>query len=116
MSGNSGDRPARDAVFATAFLEDLRFWAATDRKVALRLLDLVEAVMRDPFAGVGAPELLRHVGPNTWSRRITSGDRLVYRVTGDRVEFVQARYHYGEHSKATAWARPHPLRSDHDAA
>lgn len=74
--------------------DDLRYWADTNRKVALRALDLIEAVMRDPFAGIGKPEPLKHFGGNVWSRRITETDRLVYEVFDDRVEFLQARYHY----------------------
>ena len=30
-----------------------------------------------------------------WSRRINEADRLVYEGFPDRVEFLQARYHYG---------------------
>ncbi|MDX6766889.1 MAG: type II toxin-antitoxin system YoeB family toxin, partial [Candidatus Methylacidiphilales bacterium] len=29
-----------------------------------------------------------------WSRRITQEHRLVYRVTDDRIYYLQARYHY----------------------
>ncbi len=54
----------------------------------------VEAVFRDPFAGVGKPEPLKHVLAGCWSRRITQEHRLVYRVAEDRVDFLQARYHY----------------------
>ena len=75
-------------------LEDLRHWVETNRKTALRVLDLIEAALRDPFEGIGKPEPLRHLGPDLWSRRITGVDRLVYRVTGDSVDFLQARYHY----------------------
>jgi toxin YoeB len=75
-------------------LEDLRYWVETNRKTALRVLDLMEAALRDPFGGIGKPEPLRHLGPDLWSRRITGGDRLVYRVTADAVDFLQARYHY----------------------
>ncbi len=66
----------------------------TNRKTALRVLDLVEAVLRDPFSGIGKPEPLRHLGGGVWSRRINEADRLVYEVFDDRVEFLQARYHY----------------------
>jgi len=75
-------------------LEDLRYWVDTSRKTALRVLDLMEATLRDPFEGIGKPEPLRHLGPDLWSRRITSVDRLVYRVTKEAVDFLQARYHY----------------------
>ena len=75
-------------------LEDLRYWVDTSRKTALRVLDLMEAALRDPFEGIGKPEPLRHLGPDLWSRRITSVDRLVYRVTKEAVDFLQARYRY----------------------
>ncbi len=87
-------RRQRAAVVQQECLEDLRYWVDTNRKVALRALDLMDAVLRDPFAGVGKPEHLKHLGGNVWSRRITEVDRLVYEVFPDRVEFLQARYHY----------------------
>lgn len=86
--------PKRLAVFQSEFREDLRHWTRTDRKVALRALDLVEAVLRDPFRGIGKPEPLRHIEGGVWSRRLTQEHRLVYRVTSDGVHFLQARYHY----------------------
>ena len=66
-----------------------------NRKTALRVLDLMEAVLREPYAGLGKPEHLKHIGGTVWSRRINEADRLVYEVFADRVEFLQARYHYG---------------------
>jgi toxin YoeB len=72
----------------------LRYWVDAERKTALRLLELVEAVLRDPFAGIGKPEPLEHVALNTWSRRLTGEHRLVYRVFDDRVYFLAGRYHY----------------------
>jgi len=84
----------RVAVFHPEFREDLHWWVRTHRKTALRVLDLVEAVLRDPFQGLGKPEPLKYLDPNVWSRRITQEHRLVYRVTADRVDFLQARYHY----------------------
>lgn len=88
-------KPAnRIAVFHDEFREDLHWWVKTDRATAVRLLDLVEAVMRDPFAGIGEPEALRFMLAGCWSRRITQEHRIVYRVGPDRVDFLQARYHY----------------------
>jgi toxin YoeB len=88
------DRVLRDAVFQPEFREDLRYWVETDRRTALRVLTLVEAVMRDPFAGIGKPEPLKYLAPGTWSRRISQEHRLVYLVADDRIDFLQARYHY----------------------
>jgi toxin YoeB len=84
----------RVAVLQKECREDLRYWVDTNRKIALRVLDLMDAVMRDPFSGIGKPEHLKHMGGNVWSRRINDADRLVYEVFNDRVEFLQARYHY----------------------
>jgi toxin YoeB len=84
----------RAGVFHPEFREDLRFWVASERKVALRALDLVEAILRDPFTGIGKPEPLKYLAAGAWSRRLTQEHRLVYVVTKDRVEFLQARYHY----------------------
>ena len=87
-------REPRLAVFHPEFREDLRHWVATDPRVALRALDVAEAVLRDPFRGVGKPEPLRHVLVGAWSRRLTQEHRLVYLVREGRVDFLQARYHY----------------------
>ena len=62
-------KPIPQPVFHPEFRDDLRYWVETDRKVALRLLTLVEAVVREPFAGIGKPEPLRHELRGAWSRR-----------------------------------------------
>lgn len=84
----------RAAIFHSEFREDLRFWVETDRRIALRVLALVEAVLRDPFQGVGKPEPLKYFGAGVWSRRITEEHRMVYRVQQTQIDFLQARYHY----------------------
>jgi toxin YoeB len=87
-------RTPREAVFQPEFREDLRFWVETDRKVALRVLDLVDDVLHEPFAGIGKPEALKHLLAGAWSGRVTQEHRLVYLVRGNRIDFLQARYHY----------------------
>jgi toxin YoeB len=84
----------REAVFHPEFREDLRYWVERDRKVALRVLELVEAILREPFVGIGKPEPLKHLLAGAWSRRLTEEHRLVYLVQGNRIDFLQARYHY----------------------
>ncbi|HUG14188.1 MAG TPA: Txe/YoeB family addiction module toxin, partial [Thermomicrobiales bacterium] len=70
------------------------YWVETDRKTAVRVMKLMEAVLRDPFDGIGKPERLRRLDPDTWSRRISQEHRQVYHVADDRLTFLQARYHY----------------------
>lgn len=81
-------------MFQAEFREDLRHWVETDRKMALRVLDLVEAIMTDPFSGIGKPEPLKYVASGAWSRRLTQEHRIVYLVSDTRIDFLQARYHY----------------------
>ena len=84
----------RVAVFQPEFLEDLSYWVETERRTAKRLLELVKAVLRDPFKGIGSPEPLKYLGSDVWSRRITQEHRCVYLVKADRIEFLQGRYRY----------------------
>ena len=84
----------REAVFHPEFREDLRFWAETNRKTLLRAFDLIEAVLREPFDGIGKPEPLKYLASGAWSRRLTQEHRIVYLVSENRTDFLQARYHY----------------------
>lgn len=84
----------RISVFTPEFREELRYFIDKDRRLALRILDLVEAVMHDPLTGIGKPEPLKYWRPDVWSRRVNDEHRLVYLVEDDRVSFLQCRYHY----------------------
>jgi len=85
---------ARSTCFQPEFIADLRYWIRTDRKTALRALEIVEAVMRDPYKGIGKPEPLKFLLSGAWSRRLTQEHRIVYLVARDRIDFLQGRYHY----------------------
>jgi toxin YoeB len=87
-------RKSRIAVFQPEFIEDLHFWVETDRKLALRAFDLIEAILRDPFTGIGKPEPLKYLSPGAWSRRLTQEHRIVYLVREVQIDFLQGRYHY----------------------
>lgn len=84
----------RTPVFLRQFREDLAYCVRADRKAAVRTLELVVAIIADPFAGVGKPEPLRFDLAGCWSRRVTQQHRLVYRIAAGRIDFLQARYHY----------------------
>lgn len=85
----------RGAVFQPEFREDLLYWVKTDRKTALRIFALIESILRDPFRGIGKPEPLKFYDRHTWSRRLTREHRIVYHVSDKRIDFLQARFHYG---------------------
>lgn len=81
-------------VFTPNGWSDYTFWLSTDRQILKRINRLIEDALRDPIAGIGKPEPLRHMLAGCWSRRITEEHRLVYLVDGDDLVILQARYHY----------------------
>ncbi len=83
-----------EAVFQPEFREDLTYWIKVNRKTALRAFDIIEAIIRDPFDGIGKPEPLKHLAPGVWSRRLTQEHRIVYMVSENRIDFLQGRFHY----------------------
>lgn len=85
---------SRICIIQKQFREDLQEWIKQDRKVAYKIIDMMNEVLKDPYTGKGKPEPLKHLPGNLWSRRITREDRLVYRVYENKVDFLQAKYHY----------------------
>ncbi|HYO61449.1 MAG TPA: Txe/YoeB family addiction module toxin [Actinomycetota bacterium] len=81
-------------VFTPHGWDDYTHWQTTDRSILKRITRLIDDARRDPFAGIGKPEQLRHALSGTWSRRITEEHRLVYLVDGDDLVILQARFHY----------------------
>jgi toxin YoeB len=81
-------------VFSPPAWEDYQHWRSTDRTVLRRINRLIEEIRRSPYEGIGKPEPLKYGLAGAWSRRITDEHRLVYRVTADSVEIIQARYRY----------------------
>ena len=62
MSKPSISKPIdRIAVVSSHFQDDLLYWIETDRKAALRVLDLMTAILADPLVGIGKPD---RSGPN----------------------------------------------------
>ena len=84
----------RSLVVDQAEFEDLAWWIEKDRKTALRIVKLIQAVQHDPFAGIGKPEQLKHELAGCWSRRIDDEHRLVYQVLADKIRILACRYHY----------------------
>lgn len=78
------------------FRNQLTEWMSEDGRVALKIMELVEATQRDPFGGIGKPERLRHKDGNVWSRRIDDGNRLVYDINGATIVFVSCKDHYDD--------------------
>ncbi len=85
-------------IFSDDGWEDYQHWVDNDEKSLRRLNGLIEECRRTPFKGTGKPEPLKQDLKGYWSRRISSEDRLVYRVQGkgddQAIEIIQCRLHY----------------------
>lgn len=81
-------------VFTPSGWEDYTYWLGADGTTLERINRLIDDIVRDPCAGIGKPEQLRHALAGAWSRRIDDEHRIVYIVDGDDVVILQARYHY----------------------
>ena len=71
-------------------------WQEDDKKVYKKLQKLIKEIMRDPFDGIGKPELLKNNLAGYWSRRITDEHRLVYKVEQNQLIIISCKYHYDE--------------------
>lgn len=70
------------------------YWQTQDKKTLKRINDLIRDSQRDPFAGIGKPEPLKHSLSGCWSRRIDETNRLVYTVIEEELVILSCRYHY----------------------
>ena len=81
-------------VFADEAWEDYLYWQSHDKKMIDRINKLIRETQREPFAGIGKPEALKHALSGFWSRRITDEHRMVYILDGEALMIVQLRFHY----------------------
>lgn len=79
------------------FLNELIEWKNNEHKIYQRILALMKEVELHPFrGGMGKTENLRNRGKEA-SKRITSGDRLSYKIENNVVTFIACRGHYEFH-------------------
>ncbi|MES2129242.1 MAG: Txe/YoeB family addiction module toxin [Pseudomonadota bacterium] len=84
----------RSLKFTEKGWADYVYWQTEDPKTLRRLNELLKAVQREPFAGIGKPEALKGNLSGCWSRRIDQANRLLYQVVQDDVIVLSCRYHY----------------------
>ena len=81
-------------IFAEPAWQDYVYWQTQDKQMLKRINQLIQEIMREPFAGIGKPEPLKHALSGYWSRRINDEHRIVYKVENDALLIAQLRYHY----------------------
>lgn len=68
-----------------AYKEGAKIWA---------LILEIQTYCDRPLEGKGNPELLRHLGENVYSRRITAEHRLIYRLKENHIDLISCLGHY----------------------
>jgi toxin YoeB len=97
MTKYPGDEPEqnlRQSVFTDQFQKELKYWQKKDPEKFKRIRQLIEDIQHHPFEGIGKPKHLKYMGAGVWSRRINDEHRIVYLVSADQIDFLQARFHY----------------------
>ncbi len=84
----------RTIEFIPKAFKEYQNWILRDKKVALRIGDLIKDILRSPFDGIGKPEALKHQFQGYWSRRIDNEHRLVYKITDNSVVIISCYSHY----------------------
>ena len=81
-------------IFAELAWQDYLYWQQHDKQIVKRINQLIQDIQREPFAGVGKPEPLKHALSGFWSRRIDDEHRIVYKIESDTLLIAQLRYQY----------------------
>ena len=84
----------RKLQFSKTAWTDYENWKKENPKLALRIAELINNILTEPFTGLGKPEALKHNWKGYWSRRITDEHRLIYKVTDDSILIVSCKFHY----------------------
>jgi toxin YoeB len=84
----------KNIEFVPSAFKEYQEWIETDRKIALRIGDLIRDILRNPYEGIGKPEALRYQFNGYWSRRIDREHRLIYKVTDGSIVIISCYSHY----------------------
>ena len=75
---------------------DYLYWQSQDKKTLKRINNILKDIDRQPFSGMGKPELLTGDKQGYWSRRIDEANRIVYKVERDQIVITQCGGHYDD--------------------
>ena len=83
-------------TFTPSAWTDYVYWQGHDKKTLKRINALIDAIVREPFIGIGKPEALRGDLTGCWSRRIDDVNRIIYEVNDSELKIVACRFHYSD--------------------
>jgi toxin YoeB len=69
-----------------------------DKKLHVNLCKIIQEMQReDPAQGLGKPEQLKHNLNGFWSRRLSRGDRVIYKYDDTSIYIFAIGGHYDSH-------------------
>ncbi len=75
--------------------EHLLHWQKIGNKLILRKIEkLTDAIIENPFEGIGKPEALKYDLSGFWSRRITQEHRYIYSIEESKLIILSLKGHY----------------------
>ncbi len=80
-------------IFSDIAWKHYLYWQSEDKKVLLKINELIKDIDRHGNAGLGKPEPLKHELTGYWSRRITEVQRLIYSIDDDNIYIASCKGH-----------------------
>ena len=78
-----------EIIFAPKAVNDLIFWKKSGNKTIQKKIEqLIFAIQKNPFEGIGKPEPLKYDLSGSWSRRINQEHRIIYEIQDDNIVLI----------------------------
>ena len=74
-----------EIVISETALKHIEYWKKVNNvKIQKRIIDLKNAIIDNPYKGIGNPEPLKHKLSGKWSRRINNEHRFIYSIDEEK--------------------------------
>lgn len=84
-----------EIVLSETAQEHITYWKKTNNiSIQKRIIQLKNAILENPYKGIGKPEPLKHNLSGKWSRRIDKSNRFVYNIEGTTLNIYSLKGHY----------------------
>lgn len=81
-------------TFSKSAWEEYVAWQRDEKKIFIKINELIKDIQRTPFEGKGKPEPLKFDLTGYWSRRIDMEHRLVYQYSEKEILIISCKFHY----------------------
>ncbi len=72
------------------------YWQEQDKRTIKKINKIIKDIQREPFYGLGKPELLKSKRSGWWSRRIDEVNRIIYREKDGVIIIASCKGHYDD--------------------